>query len=755
MASTVRRRAKVGVSPLFVIILFGGVSWLTVLTSTNESEGLPALTNRVNSSELESMRHTLDVVLRQMHGELSRSEEQPIRPDQGHPSSEEGARNKCVIESGVDFADDGPDLPILENTNAEACCAACASAPLCAAAVLSSEFDSPRRACWLKFSADRRIKKAGVVAFTLQESVVTKAETTGMCQFYPNLDASSDPEDVIFEENSTPERCCAACVAEPSCGMAVLSAATDVPATACWLKRQREPTQRKVGVVSCVPQEGAAFEAAKAALAARRLFSLSAPFAKPPLTAEELASRRAAIRDAVAHCWHAYRERAWGQDSIAPVSGRGVSSGFAAAVTLVDALDTLKLVGLHTEFKEARDYVASSDFGNKLRALGGSTSVFETTIRLLGGLLGAYTLSQDNVFLERAKELGAKIDARISDTGLVPPSFSASVRSGCISLAHSGTTQLELSYLAQLTHDASISRKALGFYNTVRSYPKLEPGLYPQCVGASSGKITLGAESDSFYEYLLKVWLLRRSQEPLDDWLWQAYNAAVDGVDSKLVATTADHVFLDNLDWRGGSVFSRDPAMEHLTCFVGGWLALGSVHQTDRDRADRHLGLADQIASTCWHFYDTQPTKIGPERVKKRQLDLSATDTREYILRPEAAETWWYMFRIRTDANPHLNFDQYRDWGWQAFEAIDNNLRVHFGHASIRDVTKPSSGSNLIDRMESFWIAETLKYFFLLQDDTANGGLLPLDSYVFNTEAHPFAILGDRRTPVLQPDLTR
>jgi mannosyl-oligosaccharide alpha-1,2-mannosidase len=42
--------------------------------------------------------------------------------------------------------------------------------------------------------------------------------------------------------------------------------------------------------------------------------------------------------------------------------------------------------------------------------------------------------------------------------------------------------------------------------------------------------------------------------------------------------------------------------------------------------------------------------------------------------------------------------------------------------------------------MESFFLAETLKYFYLLFEDDPN--VLPLDQWVFNTEAHPFPIWG-------------
>ena len=70
--------------------------------------------------------------------------------------------------------------------------------------------------------------------------------------------------------------------------------------------------------------------------------------------------------------------------------------------------------------------------------------------------------------------------------------------------------------------------------------------------------------------------------------------------------------------------------MEHLSCFVPGWLALGIPFQKDAKRAARHRKIAEEIAETCWKMYQSQPTGIAPERVKHKKLDLSMTDTKEY-----------------------------------------------------------------------------------------------------------------------------
>ncbi|TKA75281.1 hypothetical protein B0A55_05079 [Friedmanniomyces simplex] len=99
---------------------------------------------------------------------------------------------------------------------------------------------------------------------------------------------------------------------------------------------------------------------------------------------------------------------------------------------------------------------------------------------------------------------------------------------------------------------------------------------------------------------------------------------------------------------------------------------------------------------------------------------------RRYILRPEAIESVFYLYRI-------TGSQHYRDVGWSMFTAISEHSLAGYGNAAIDDVTKMAP--ELKDTMESFWLAETLKYFWLLFEDAGVGSL---DEYSYNTEAHPF-----------------
>lgn len=211
-------------------------------------------------------------------------------------------------------------------------------------------------------------------------------------------------------------------------------------------------------------------------------------------------------------------------------------------VTLVDSLDTLWLMGLKTEFAEAREWVASKlSFDHA-----GSVSVFETTIRELGGLLSAFDLSGDAIFLEKAKQLGDRL-AKAFDTGSGIACSSVDIsnagggcrQGGTAVLSEMGTLQVEFRYLSHHTKELRYEQQAMkGFQIMNRINPG--NGLFPIHISKQSGAfasqhITFGALGDSFYEYLLKTWLQGGRQEA---WLRDMYDRAIEGMIKLLLKTS-------------------------------------------------------------------------------------------------------------------------------------------------------------------------------------------------------------------------
>ena len=118
----------------------------------------------------------------------------------------------------------------------------------------------------------------------------------------------------------------------------------------------------------------------------------------------ERESKLREVKEAFEHSWDGYKKHAWLQDELVPVAGTSRNPFCSWGATLVDALDTLWIMGLEEEFTEAANAVHQIDFTTTPR---NDIPLFETTIRYLGGLLSAYDLSggKYKVLLEKAVEL--------------------------------------------------------------------------------------------------------------------------------------------------------------------------------------------------------------------------------------------------------------------------------------------------------------------------------------------------------------
>ena len=84
------------------------------------------------------------------------------------------------------------------------------------------------------------------------------------------------------------------------------------------------------------------------------------------------------------------------------------------------------------------------------------------------------------------------------------------------------------------------------------------------------------------------------------------------------------------------------------------------------------------------------------------------------------------MYRITGD-------DSWMDKGWTMFQATMAATDTDLANTAVSDVTV--SKPPMDNAMESFWIAETLKYYYML---FAGPDVISLDEWVLNTEAHPF-----------------
>ncbi|GMF24051.1 unnamed protein product [Phytophthora lilii] len=261
---------------------------------------------------------------------------------------------------------------------------------------------------------------------------------------------------------------------------------------------------------------------------------------------EQQEARRLAVRKAMKFAWGNYEEHAFGGDEVDPINGWKLSNVWGdIACSLVDGIDTLWIMDLKDEFQRARDYVANQLDFSHLGRDGNKLSVFETIIREVGGLLSAFDLSGDTIFKQKAKELMDLLAPAFDEKeGVFYTLFNPYTKEKSFAswagyrahIADVGTLQLETRYLSDITGDPKYAEMIL---KREGSYKKT--GLFPVHFDASRGKfdtrsstITLGALGDSFYEYLLKVYIYSGKREE-DEYLRELYDDAVRGMEEHLL----------------------------------------------------------------------------------------------------------------------------------------------------------------------------------------------------------------------------
>eukprot|EP00913_Durusdinium_trenchii_P014931 g14005.t1 len=228
------------------------------------------------------------------------------------------------------------------------------------------------------------------------------------------------------------------------------------------------------------------------------------------------------VREAFLHAWKGYERYAWGKDELQPVSRLGRNTFGGLGLTILDSLTTLWLMGFDEAFEKGLRFVKDDlDFDNA----DSDVSVFELTIRALGGLLGAHTLSGKEIFLERAQELGGRLLPAFQmpwpTVNLARGTSKTSTQP--VILSEAGSLQVEFRSLTARTGDARFRRAADKAFQAVQSVGI--PGILPVFlsppgmakVQAVASKFAFGALADSYYEYLLKQWLQRPSEKNFKD----------------------------------------------------------------------------------------------------------------------------------------------------------------------------------------------------------------------------------------------
>ncbi|KAH7104875.1 seven-hairpin glycosidase [Auriculariales sp. MPI-PUGE-AT-0066] len=391
-------------------------------------------------------------------------------------------------------------------------------------------------------------------------------------------------------------------------------------------------------------------------------------------------------------------------------------------------------------YAEGLDHVKNTDFSKS----DGIVSLFETTIRYIGGMLSSYELNgkKDQALVDAARVLGDKLAFAWVDSNVLPYNSvnfrNNSAMPNSAGPAEAGTLILEWGRLSEHTGNDTYLRLT---DKAFRALATLTDTLLPALPGGSlnaenaapvDSHITWGGGTDSYLEYLIKYARLSNNA----DMLWvNTWKTAVDSSLAHLAQRTETKNWLMLADMNQGGKLSSFGS--HLACFTGGnWIMGGKLIGNDTI-LQAGLELTDACmntyTSTAWRFKgDDSAGQLHP---LDPQDDPSSFEkehgfsigTATYQLRPEVLESNFYAWRATGET-------KYLDNAVAAINAFQKYLKVESGgYAVLQDVNHPENG--IIDNTPSFFFAETLKYLYLTFDDPTRWSL---DEVVFNTEAHPF-----------------
>jgi hypothetical protein len=404
------------------------------------------------------------------------------------------------------------------------------------------------------------------------------------------------------------------------------------------------------------------------------------------------------------HAWNGYKRYAWGHDELKPLSRKPFDwYGQSLLMTPVDALDTLVLMGLDKEADEDRALIdAKLDFDKDIYVKN-----FEITIRLLGGLLSGYQLTHDPVLLRKAEDLGRRLlPAFDSPTGM-PYQYvnlrTGKVRGAVSNPAETGTLILEFGTLGKLTGDPVFYKKAKrALVATFDRRSKI--GLVGAGINVETGQWTdtdssISGGIDSYYEYLWKCWRLFGDKDCLNMW-----KASIPAINKYLADDVHGQLWYGHADMNTGKRTATDYGA--LDAFFPALLALSG----DLKRAAR---LQDS-SFRMWNQYDIEPEVLDYKTMK------IAYDG--YALRPEIVESTYYLYHYTRDP-------KYLAMGRTMFNDFVKYCRTDAGYAALKSVVTKQKR----DDMESFVLAETFKYYYLLFNPDA----IDFGAVTFNTEAHP------------------
>lgn len=448
------------------------------------------------------------------------------------------------------------------------------------------------------------------------------------------------------------------------------------------------------------------------------------------IAGNSLESYKYKVRRAFYHAFDSYMKTAFPMDELNPITCEGRGRDYLNprntvvndvlgefALTLIDSMDTLAIMGDKDKFHDSVRLVSKFvDFGRHANKV----QLFEVNIRIIGGLLSSHLLisdpkspvalsGYDGKLLDMAYDLGKRLlPAFQTNTGipyarvnLVDGIPEKEINSTCTAAA--GSLIIEFGILSRLTGNPIFENSARrAFMEIWRRRSKVD--LVGNVIDVQTGKwlepdCSIGAGIDSFYEYALKAYILFGDQDYLDVFETSYHSIMTFIKDAK-------GFFYRVVRMDTGTTMTN--WVDSLSAFFPGLQVLYG----DLPRAARLY----EVYYSLWNKYGAIPERWD---VIQRSPVLP-----RYPLRPELMESTYMLYTATKD-------DYYINAGAQIMADIDKFCRTNCGYATLADIATKTKE----DRMESFFLAETLKYAYLLFDK--NNFIHDIKyPYVFNTEGH-------------------
>lgn len=369
--------------------------------------------------------------------------------------------------------------------------------------------------------------------------------------------------------------------------------------------------------------------------------------------------------------------------------------------TAVDSLDTLILLDLSDEYEKTRKHLQTH---LKFSRLSKPTSVFETSIRILGGLNSAYALSGDILWKQKAQVLASRILPLFNETPSKCPEPNAELHSffgesksrskrwrnehRYTTPAEAGTLQLEMRTVSRFTGDPEFARAVDTCTDTLiaaldklpKDRGKLPPPSFDLDTSEYSGTTqTLSGPVDSFVEMLLKTWI-SSAKSSNDSHLIRTFNTIARHAWTHLVKKSPTGITY--LGHRLSDKDELETEMHHLACFYPGTLALAALHglggglnassNSEVSANAPFLVQARQLAEACWEMTRIGPLGMASETTVFGTNGPSAKEDIDFTwLRPEIVEALFYL-----DAIDPIGGDRYKQWGRLMWDSLRANAQV-------------------------------------------------------------------------------